>query len=289
MKTILVPAGGGPKDDAVFDTALALARLLSSHLEFYHVKMGIGEAAIYAPHAISAVGAGLRNAQGTLRAKLDARSLAASRRVQEFCQQHDIAVADGPSADNTVSASWREESGSSLQLIMRRARYCDLVVMGRQTTPNGLPPELIELLLLGCGHPIVIAPSSSPKTLTGSVVVCWKEGAEAARAVSAAMPILRRAARVVVLSSLEGGDSSITGADRLAQHLKWHGIQAETRDLDATRATTPKALLLAVQECGADLVVMGAYGHSRMREVIFGGCTQSFIQDADGAALFLAH
>ena len=289
MKTILVPAGGGPKDDAVFDTALALARLFSAHLDFYHVRLGTGEAAIYTPHAASGAGAALRSAQAGLKARLDARSAAAFSHVQEFCRQHAIAVVDGPRGRDDVSASWREEVGGSVQLMQKRARYSDLVVMGRHTTPNGLPPDLVELLLLGCGRPVVIAPRSPPKTLTGTVAICWKESAEAGRAVSAAMPILRHAARVVVLGAREGGDRPATGADDLARYLTAHGIGAETRDLDVHRASTSKALLAAVQDCGADLVVMGAYGHSRLREVVFGGCTQSFIQEADGAALFMLH
>lgn len=289
MKSILVPAGGGPRDQAVFDTALALARPFSSHLNFYHVKIGVGEAAAHAPHVDFAMGSGLWNSLGELQSRADARSIAASLHVKEFCEENGISISGEPSDCGTVSASWQEEVGNGPELIMRRARHSDLVVMGRHTAPNGLPPDMIELLLLGCGRPIVIAPSSAPPSLTGTVVICWKECAEAARAVSAAIPILTRAERVVVVSALERGEKSSKSARELARYLRWHRIDPEVRCFNGDSSPTPQVLLSAAQECRADMVVMGGYGHSRMREVIFGGCTQTFIWDADEAAVFIFH
>jgi hypothetical protein len=78
------------------------------------------------------------------------------------------------------------------------ARHYDLVVVGRRTGPNGLPPNLIERILLGSGRPLLIAPPRPPSLLLGTVMVCWKETAEAARAVAAAMPLLANAERVVL-------------------------------------------------------------------------------------------
>ena len=289
MKTILVTAGGGPKDETVFATALALAKPFSSHLDFYHVKPTLGEAASTTPHSSYAIGSAIAGLLRELQAQCDARSHAACQRATSFCKQHDIAMAEEPPVQDLVTASWREETGDSLRLFMRRTRHSDLVVVGRHTIPNGLPADLIELLLFGCGRPIVIAPSSPPCTLTGTVMVCWKECAEAAHALSAAMPLLSRAERVVIVSAWEGGDKSTNDADGFAQYFKWHRIKPEFRYLTESGSSTPQVLLSAARECRADLVVMGGYGRSRMREIVLGGCTETFVHDVDETAIFLVH
>ena len=289
MKTILVTAGGGPKDEPVFETALALARQFSSHLDFYHVRPTLGEAASNTPHSNYAIGSAVAGLLRELQADADARSLAACRRATSFCKHHDVAMVEEPPDRDFVTASWREETGDSIRLFMRRARHSDLVVVGRHTIPNGMPSDMIELLLFGCGRPIVIAPSSPPRSLTGTIMVCWKECAEAAHALSAAMPLLSHAERVVVVSAWEGGDESAKDAERITQYFKWHRIKPEFRYLIEKGSSTPQVLLSAARECRADLVVMGGYGRSRMREIVLGGCTETFVHDVDETAIFLVH
>lgn len=117
-------------------------------------------------------------------------------------------------------------------------------------------------------------------------MVCWTESAPAAHAVAAAMPFLSKSERVVLVHIANEGTSS-TGVDDLADHLRQDGVRPEVRCLRRSRASTAEKLASAARECRADLVVMGAYGHSRMREMLFGGCTQSFLDTAQTAVLFV--
>lgn len=288
MKTILVPAGGGCSDNGIFETALAAARPLAAHLDFYHVKVDAGEAIANTPHACFAMGAGLYNTLDQLHAEAQTRLNAARDHVEKFCNRYSIPMFDRPPAGNEVSASWCEEGGESMPLIIRRARHSDLVVVGRQRHRDGLPEDLLERLLLKSGRSILVAPSRTTRTLIGTTMVCWKECAEAAHAVTAAMPLLRRAARVVIVSVSENDDDGALGAvDGLARHLAWHGIHAQPQCIAADGRSVASVLLSAVQDCEADLVVMGGYSHSRIREIIFGGCTEAFLRTAECAVLLV--
>jgi nucleotide-binding universal stress UspA family protein len=119
-------------------------------------------------------------------------------------------------------------------------------------------------------------------------MVCWKESAEAARAVNAAMPFLIHARRVVIASVAETGESLAEALSDVARQLAWNGVRAELRPLVAAGAAIPGVLASAAQDCNADLMVLGAYGHSRMREILFGSCTRSVIHDA-GMPVLLMH
>ena len=285
MKSILVPVGGSDRDESIFQTALAAARPLSAHLDFFHVRINPAEAAVHTPHIEFARGAGLRHALAELHAEADARSAAARRHVDEFCQHSGVAIIDEPDGCATVSASWREEEGDGGERIIRRARHSDLVVMGRHTRPDGLPPDLAETLLLGCGHPIILAPPRPPRQLLGTVMICWKETAESARAVCAAMPLLAKAGRVLLVSALDAHDEP--GTAEVVRQLAWNGVHAETQHLAADGRPADELLSSVARTSGAGLVVMGGYGYSRTRETIFGGCTEAFLRNAETAVLLM--
>jgi nucleotide-binding universal stress UspA family protein len=154
---------------------------------------------------------------------------------------------------------------------------------------DGLPPDRLETLLLGCGRPLLIAPTDAPLRALETAVVCWKETGDAARAVSAALPLLQQARRVVVVSVAEDGSASLPEAlGEVVRGLAWNGIVAEAQVLPRTRRATSDALFAAAREHGADFMVMGAYGHRYLREALFGGCTQSVI-DTGQCPVFLMH
>ena len=220
MRTILVPAGGSESDKTIFDTALLAARSLSAHLDFYHVRVTAGEAALNAPYAGFAMGAGLSNTLDQLQAEANTRLIAAHDIVEKFCGRHRIPMLDKPHGRNEVSASWCEEAGESMPLIIRRARHSDLVVIGRKQHRDHLPDDLLERLLLESGRPILVSAPHATPTPIKTAMVCWKECAQAAHAVTAAMPLLRCAARVVVVSVAENGDDdAVTAVDGLARQM----------------------------------------------------------------------
>jgi len=288
MRTILVPARGSETDESIFETALAAAKPLAARLDFYHVKMGIGEAAVSAPYVGFAMGAGLTHALDELRLHEQTRSVDAHDRVVKFCRRHGVPLLDRPPALPQLSASFCEQAGEVMGLIMARARHSDSVVLGRPGRDDHWREDLLERLLLESGRPVLVAPSRGVRTLVGTIMVCWKECREAAHAVTAAMPLLRRADRVLIVGVSENGDNgALPAVNGLAAQMRWQGIDAEPRSMAADGRAVASVLSAAAQDCGADLIVMGGYSRGRIREMIFGGCTDAFLRSADRAILLV--
>jgi nucleotide-binding universal stress UspA family protein len=290
MKTILVPVGGSDTDAAAFETALTVARQLTGHLEFLHVRVGRADAVLNTPHIEFARGAALAHAIDDLEQRSQARAVAAERHVREFCAREGIELVDAPRSPKTVSARWREEQGDALPRLLFHARHNDLVVMARSSESDGLPPSRLETLLIESGRPLLIAPAKPRAAALATIAVCWKEAAQSARALAAALPLLRSARRVVIVSVREG-DVNCAPEDALAdlvRQLAWQGIAAEPHVVSPDGRSTAKALLCAARDQRADMVVMGAYGHWHLREIVFGGCTQTVIEGEELPVL-LAH
>ena len=297
IKTILVPASGSSTDTSVFATALALARPLGAHLEFYHVRVPSTEAAVRTPHLDYCAGPALAEALEAVRRKERELAASAADHFQAFCRDNTVPIRESPlpvppDGAGEVSAHWIEETDIAGEPLMRHARHCDLVVLGRPRHRDYMPVMLIQDLLAGCGRPCVIAPHSSPSSVTGTIVVGWKETKEAARALMAAYPLLERAGRVILLSLCEAGgteESAVAAAlAQLAEQLKWHGIVAQTRVMANRSEHATTQLARAALELKADMLVAGGFGHGRLRELIFGGVTQSLVDHAD-LPVFMLH
>jgi nucleotide-binding universal stress UspA family protein len=286
IKTILVPTGGSDTDFVVFETALAVAQLFRAHLEFFHVRVDAGEALRYSPHASFARGRGLRNAIDDREQESQARSRAGKQHFQNFCRRHRLKVTDRPGWALSVSANWHEEPGHEEEPFVTRARAHDLVVMARASRPNGLPPDLLQLLLFGSGRPILIPAAETPANLAGTIMICWKDAAEPTRAITAAMPLLVKAKRVIITNVEEHRPS--TNAAAVAHYLRWHGIRAKTQAIKPGGRPIATLLSSVAKDCAADLLVMGAYGRGPFQESIFGGCTQSVLEHAV-VPVFLFH
>jgi nucleotide-binding universal stress UspA family protein len=287
MQTIRVLAGGSETDASVIETAFAVAGPLHAHLDFLHIRLSAGEAAPYMPHVDFAQGAALHHAMDGLRASAAARSSAAQRHFRTFCGKHGIEIRNTPPQHPAISASWHEKADDASAHMMLHARHSDLVVLGRPSRANGLPKDVIERLLLGCGRPLLLAPPQASQTLTGTALVAWKETPEAARALAAALPVLAKCKRVVIATIDEPEQPARAGAE-VVRHLAWHGIAAEALEISDDGRPVAAQLESAAADCAADLLVMGAYGRSRMRELLFGGCTQHFVAQAE-RAVFLMH
>jgi nucleotide-binding universal stress UspA family protein len=287
MKSILVPVGGSETDGPLFETALAAARPFCAHLEFLHVRVPAGQAAANVAHTEFAMGPALSSALAELDHKAKSRCAAAVQHFRDFCVRSRIEITGAPRRTAGVTASWHEEDGQALNRIMFRARHNDFVVVGRAKKPNGLPADFIESLLVGCGRPVIIASAAPPPTLTDTIMVCWRETPDAARALGVVMPFLINAKRVIVAGVAEtNADHTAEGIAAVSRYLLWNEVPVET-EVIKTRGVTAELLASAAQRHRADLVVLGAYGHSQMRERLFGGCTQFFIRNADQPVLMM--
>ena len=184
-----------------------------------------------------------------------------------------------------IQGEWRFVEGPSAEAVALHTRHVDLAIVGqvdpgnRGSTTSRLIPEEV---LLSSGRPLVILPYAGQfQSIGTSVVVGWKQTREAARALADALPILRRAEKVTVLTvNSDHGPTTEPGiaAAEIALHLARHGVRVEARTAIADDIATGDVLLNEVADCGADLLVIGGYGHSRLREAMFGGVTRHILQ-----------
>ena len=182
-----------------------------------------------------------------------------------------------------VAVEWRAVEGDSGEVVALHARYADLAVIG-QTDPDdpGAPSDLPERVIMGGGRPVLVVPyAGSFKTVGQKVIVAWNAGREATRAVNDALPVLERAASVRVVSinphGGPGGHGPVAGAD-ISLHLARHGVRVEASTIHAEDVRVDDLLLSQAADSGADLIVMGAYGHSRLGEFVLGGATRHILR-----------
>lgn len=190
-----------------------------------------------------------------------------------------------------ITASFRELEGNPVQDLIAAARFSDLVVLGRAPVGSQFSRDAVANILVCCGRPVVLVPNTELSSIGRTIAIAWKEKAESARAVTAAMPLLSRAKKVVVLTAAEANADAANcarSAEHLAQQLARHGIATEARTIAATERSVEQRLVEAARESGADLLVAGAYSHSRVRELVFGGFTREVLI-ACGLPVFLLH
>lgn len=286
IKSILVPFSGGGSDTAVFSSAVNLGRRFGAHLDFYHVNISAGEAAVSTPGAGFAMGDGLRELLTTLQSQAETRTALARSHFDNLCTIERIRRVDTPVASGDISAAWVEDNDHVQARLLGRSHCRDLVIVARSHVGDGVPRDLLEVLVLGCGRPVIIVPDNRPLPPPDTVLVCWKNCAQAARAAGAALPLLKRARRVVIANVEE--ESASAGLADFAYQLAWHGIEPDILCLPRSKSPVSATLLATAQRVGADLMVMGAYRRSPLRELVFGGATQDVLDKCDIGVL-LAH
>jgi nucleotide-binding universal stress UspA family protein len=164
-------------------------------------------------------------------------------------------------------------------------RVADVLVVARPEDDSaGIHVGLIEAALFESGRPVLLAPRKMPASLGRNIAVAWNGTPEAAHALGAAMPLLMQADVVSILSHHPGSNGHVGGTDEtdvqgLLAYLGWHGIAARVASPPAGGQHVGEALVAGAVAASADLLVMGAYGHSRLREMVFGGATRHVVDD----------
>lgn len=286
IKTILVPVAGLEDDRSRLLAALAVARRFDAHLDALHVRPDPAQlvaAAASAAYGVTELVAALID---QFEKDAQARLEAAQETFAAFVKGENLALRDRRVAGSSgASAAWLKQIGNAGNHVARLARSHDLVVAGRSSDTQGPTSGTLELALMEGGRPVLVIPQAMTRVPGRTVVIGWKDSAESARAVMAAGPFLALADRieVVAVSENETGEEQQDrdSAERLVESLAWQDVKANVRVVPARGGSGPDALLAAVRDLDGDLVVMGAYGHSRLREMIFGGFTRHVLRGAD--------
>ena len=200
------------------------------------------------------------------------------------------AKAEGVSAEARLMQGMSEEFPHDFA---HAARHVDLAILGQPRDGDPLIGQyaLVERCLFASGRPVIIVPAAPEKlVLKGTIVAAWDGSAEAARAINDALMFLKPAARVVLLVGVtaEDGEERTPPTDDMIAHLKRHGVKAEAMRVKVSEGDVGRLLLTTAKDLGADLMVMGAFHHSRWREFILGGVTLTVLEEAT-IPLFMAH
>lgn len=272
MKTILVDAAPDDRQSARFDIAAHLAGRFDAQV----TGLLVSQDTRLPQYATAEVSPQLLDALAETQ-----RAAAVSAR-DTF--EHRMG-ADG------LKREWRSQVGNRVQLLTLHARYADLAVLSQADPTDGagyddqhLPAEIA----LHAGRPVLVVPYAGKFEGVGeTILVAWNGSREATRAMHDAMPLLTEAARVLIHVVNPPDRDHIAGAD-IATHLARHGVKVEVSQSVTRELQVGDELLNLVSDRGADLVVMGAYGHSPIREAIFGGPTRDVL-DHMTVPVLMAH
>jgi nucleotide-binding universal stress UspA family protein len=286
MKSLLVPIAT-PVDKTALNIALGFARLFDAHIECCYVRPNDAEIALRMTSA---------ERWEPLQKELEANASKAHRFFAAYCRRNGVAIAEKPSATTAVSAAWSEpedvQFGSIIGRIVERAWFNDVVVLVRSHYGEDLSAtDLIGEVLVRTGRPVIIVANDVKENPAGHILVAWKPAPQAVRAVNAAIPLLCRAKSVTITAVEEGGidrEVAMRSASKLAAALAWHGVHADVNTVGKSGVSAYEAIMTEAVSRKADLLVMGGYGHSRTRELVFGGFTRRALKEAP-LAVFLTH
>lgn len=263
FKTLLVAVDPRPRSLRSLEIAGRIANQWDSHVVGLYVKPPM-----YLP-------AGLEAGAETL-AELQRKTL--TELVSEARARFDAGV----KAAGITRSEFRTAEGDIAEAVALHARYADLVIVNQTDPEADVRAHFADAVLMWVGRPVLVVPYTGEfNTLGERILVAWNASREAARAVTDALPFLQRAQQVVVLSiagkRTADAFGGTPGAD-VAVYLARHGVKTEVAPTVAADVDAGEEILSRAFDHGADLIVMGAYGHSRAREIVLGGATRTVLK-----------
>jgi len=286
IKRILVPLPGFADHSGEIEMALATGQALQAHVEALFITQPPPPPRAGDISRRSALAATYVNTAAEEQEQL-ART--ARERFAGACTTRGIPLLPAGEAPAALpAASWHQVEGSYLGVAVPRAAAFDLMVAASAIVMESLK-AIAEQALLRTRRPVLLSPSHPRTDLTHPAMIAWDESPECWHAVSASIPFLRLARSVEVVSVDK--DIARRGASQaeVLAYLHCHGIAATARVVEPDSPTVGDTLLATAGADDAGLVVMGAYSHSRLREMLFGGVTRHILQNAAARPVLLAH
>ena len=282
IRKVLVPLDGSDRDRHALDAAFAVAHVFGAHIDAMHVR-------VQPVDTLPFVGEGMSAALVQELVELSERETAAraaiARKTFEAMRAAaavPLATAVRPTA--TPSALWLELEGQEEDAVAAAGRLADLIVLATPEPSGSIGnPGTFGVALFETGRPVLVAGKHGAPLRLDHIIVAWDGSAQAARALAAALPFLACAKKVSIVSAQDPGEDD--DLKSVPAYLAWHGIAAESRTI-GHHPSVGDALNAAARE--ADLLVMGGYSHSRLREMILGSVTRHMLERAT-LPLLLAH
>lgn len=278
---ILAVLDGSKEGEAALRSALVLARAAKANVTALHVFMdGTQSLPLLAEGMTPAM---LSDLSASLEAEAKRAAASAEAQFKKLCSDAGIPSGETP---GSFTATWRKEKGIESDFVTRLGRLFDLIVLPHPTSgEEGVSSPTLEAALFDSGRPVLL-PGKGLDALPAHVAVAWNGSREASHAVSFALPLLASAKTVTILTGQDKKDGA--KASDLAAHLASHGVMAKTWTFTPDDTPVAGSLIAEAKKAGANLLVMGAYGHSRLRELVLGGATRAALKQSD-LPLLLAH
>ena len=276
--SVLAILEGGEGDEPLLDATLRLAREQELFVQLIAVRPGPDQAVPIMADGLSggAIGEIIEAMEESGRARVEA----AEAVYRRCCVEPSLPLAESDDGEPGFRIAFEVVEGLLEDVVAERGRRCDLVAVARPVAAEErIYAPALEAALFSTGRPVLVVPPNHCDSLTSHVAVAWNDTREAARALLAALPFLKRAEAVELLAVEDGGCDADPAA--LSGYLRRHGVTAEFRKLQPDYRPLGEQMLEEAKKGGADLFVMGAYGHSRLRELVLGGVTRQVLATAD--------
>jgi nucleotide-binding universal stress UspA family protein len=277
IRKILVPLAGSVSDGTPLATALLAATRFRAHVVGVHVRADSRDVAPLAGEGLS--GAMIEEMMSAADRKGVERSDAVRAMFGRVVAEHGIRIVLPVPGQDEPTASFAAPVGREEDLVARLARLADLTVVSHPATAGGPSSDALHAVLFDSGRPVLIAPKACPRAIGTRVCVAWNGTAEASAAIMGLMPWFNGVRAVQVLHASEYQRRGPPACD-VIDYLALHGVRADLVPFRPVNREVGAGLLAAALEFGADLLCMGAYSHSRLRQLVLGGVTRHVLEHA---------
>jgi nucleotide-binding universal stress UspA family protein len=278
IRKLLLPLTSTAAGEAALATALMVARGWDAHVTALHVRVDARDVAPLAGEGLS--GAMIEEMMTATEKESGERARAVHDMFARFVATHGVTLAEARAGAGQATANFASITGREEDLVAQQARLADLTIVPHPESGEDVSSsDALHAVLFDSGRPVLIAPRVAPAGIGTRVAIAWNGTAESAAAVHAAIPWAKRAAGVCILTADEYHRRGPGAAD-LQAYLALHEISAEISVFRPVDRDVGAGLLKSAGDFGADLLAMGAYSHSRLRQLILGGVTRHVLENA---------
>lgn len=278
IRRVLLPLTGTEAGEAALAAAVMIARTWNAHVTALHVRVDSRDVAPLAGEGLS--GAMIEDMMSATEKESGQRATAVRALFERFTAAEGVTIGEPRHFAAEATASFATITGREEDLVAQQARLADLTVVPHPEAAEDVSSsDALHAVLFDSGRPVLMAPLKTPASIGRRICIGWNGTAESASAVLAALPWMQRADAVRVLTADEYQRRG-PGGPELVGYLALHGITAEIATFRPVDRDVGAGLLAAAVAFGSDLLAMGAYSHSRLRQLILGGVTRHVLERA---------
>jgi nucleotide-binding universal stress UspA family protein len=284
IRTILTMLEGADSDVVDLAAVGELVKSFPAHVDLLHVRRD-------ARSVMPMIGEGMSaDLIDMVQSQVETEEQGIANRCRDvfdrWCSAAKIPQISEPTAEGKSSGRLVDVTGDAATIVALLGKMADLVVLPAPSLESGRLSPIAEAALYDTGRPVLFSPRKNLASLGKRVAVFWNDTVEASRAVQAAMPFLRQAEQVQIVAANDD-TANAEMLNGVVASLAWHGVNANARLVEPGDRSIAEALLDAAWETDADMIVMGAFSHSRLREIILGGVTQHILNVAGRPVLMM--